>query len=157
MTVLDSSAVVAMLQGEPGADVVEQRLERGDCSIGAANWSEVAQKVSRVEGAWPLARDLLLGYDLRIESVGREDAEAAASLWRSGSGLSLADRLCIALARRESTDLLSADGEWAGLPGVELIRCQRSRRRRSSAPPRQSSEDDTPGMPSVFAHGPTGP
>ena len=44
MTVLDASALLAFLQGEPGADLVEASLHAG-AVCGAANWSEVAQKV----------------------------------------------------------------------------------------------------------------
>lgn len=61
MTVLDASALLAFLQGEAGADVVEAVLQ-DDGVCAAVNWSETAQKV-RARGAdWPLARSLLIGY-----------------------------------------------------------------------------------------------
>ncbi|MFD1723098.1 PIN domain-containing protein [Amnibacterium endophyticum] len=122
MTVLDSSAVLTLLQGEPGAVEVERALEAGGCRIGAANWSEVAQKVGRTPHAWPLARDLLLGYDLQVLEVTRSDAELAASLWVVGSGLSLADRLCLALGERLDYEVLTADRAWSGRAGVRLVR-----------------------------------
>ena len=40
--VLDASALLALLQDEPGADVVEPALEAA--VISTVNWSEVAQK-----------------------------------------------------------------------------------------------------------------
>ncbi|KDA06411.1 twitching motility protein PilT [Microbacterium sp. CH12i] len=110
MSVLDASAVLAFLQGEPGADQAEPELDGG--VIGAANWAEIAQRV-RVAGAdWATARALLRSYTVRIEPVSAADAEAAASLWKSGSGLSLGDRLCLALAERLDTAALTADRAW---------------------------------------------
>lgn len=50
------------------------------------------------------------------------DAERAAALWRREDGLSLGDRLCLALGERMEQDVLTADAAWAGLPRVALIR-----------------------------------
>lgn len=121
MSVFDSSALLAFLLGEPGSEQVETRLEAGG-HIGAANWSEVAQKVSRAPGTWPTARDLLLSYPLAVEPVTRADAEDAAALWRAGEGLSIADRLCLALGRRLQTEVVTADRAWTGHRSVVLIR-----------------------------------
>lgn len=108
MTVLDASAMLAFAQGEPGADLVEEVLLSG-AVCGAANWSEVAQKVRAHERDWGLVRALLIGYGLVVEPVTFDDAEFAASAWRRGSGLSLPDRLCLALAERLDQDVLTAD------------------------------------------------
>lgn len=108
--VLDASAVLAYLQGEPGADRVESHLDGG--VIGAANWSEVAQKIRSGGADWGVARTLLLSYDLRVVAVTAADAEIAASSWRRGSGLSLGDRLCLALAERLDAPALTADRAW---------------------------------------------
>lgn len=121
MTVFDASALLAYLQGEVGHDIVAERLEAGG-SCSAANWSEVAQKVRSAGADWGLARELLLGFGLEIEPVTLQDAEAAASLWRQGAGLSLADRLCLALADRRDEEVLTADAAWSGRPRVTLIR-----------------------------------
>ncbi|WP_394554562.1 type II toxin-antitoxin system VapC family toxin [Agromyces sp. MMS24-JH15] len=121
MIVLDASALLAFLQGEAGADTVERALETGSI-VGAANWSEVAQKVIARGGDWELARALIESYGTEIEPVGRADAEDAAMLWRAGSGLSLADRLCLALAARASAEVLTADAAWSGMAGVRMIR-----------------------------------
>lgn len=121
MNVFDASALLAYLRQEAGSDVVRERLRAGGL-CGSANWSEVAQKVRAAGADWAVSRALLLSYDLSIEPVSQADAETAAMLWRAGSGLSLADRLCLALNRRVAGTLFTADGEWHGLPGVELIR-----------------------------------
>lgn len=121
MTVFDASALLAFLKGEAGAATVEDQLSH-DAVCGAANWSEVAQKIRQAEADWPLARELLLSYDLTIEPVTAGDAETAAGLWRRGSGLSLGDRLCVALGTRLGHPILTADAAWEKVPGVTLLR-----------------------------------
>ena len=121
MNVFDSSALLAYLRGEEGSETVrDQLLSGGLC--GAANWAEVAQKVRSGGADWDLARGLLLSYDLRIVPVDVTDAEAAATLWVSGRGLSLADRLCLALAARIGATTWTSDTGWRGRAGVMLIR-----------------------------------
>ena len=121
MNVLDASAILAFLQGEPGSDVVTDALESGArCS--AANWSEVAQKVGASGRNWELSRSLLKAYDLKVEPVTEVDAEEAAALWRAGSGMSLADRICIALAHRLQASVLTADVSWGSESPIVQIR-----------------------------------
>ena len=119
--VLDASAVLAFLQGEPGSDEVEAALIRG-ARCGAANWSEVAQQIRATGRDWDLVRALLVSYDIRIEAVVADDAENAAERWRPGEGLSLADRLCLALGSRLGLDVLTADTAWGSAAGVRQIR-----------------------------------
>lgn len=120
MTVLDASAVLAFLRGEAGADRVERALPGS--VVGAASWSEVAQKVRAAGGDWALARGLLSSYGVRVEPVTIEDAELAASSWRAGSGLSLGDRLCLALAERLDAVALTADSAWGSSEWIEQVR-----------------------------------
>lgn len=121
MTVLDASAVLAYLQAERGADRVERALEAG-AVIGAANLSEVAQKVRARGGMWSIASALLDSYELEVLPVTREDAQNAATLWRAGAGLSLADRLCLALGDRLDAEVLTADTAWGSEGRVRQIR-----------------------------------
>jgi ribonuclease VapC len=119
--VLDASAILAFVQEEAGADVVEGALlERARC--GAANWSEVAQKVLAAARDWDLVRALLVSYDIEIEAVSTGDAEWAARRWRRGEGLSLADRLCLGLAERLDAEVLTADRAWGTDGSVTQIR-----------------------------------
>ena len=119
--VLDASAVLAFLAGEPGADVVEEALTGGTvCS--AVNWSEVAQKVRAGGGDWSVASALLLSYGLSLHDATARDGEAAAALWQRGSGLSLADRFCLALANRLDAVALTADTAWGSSERVRQIR-----------------------------------
>ena len=120
MIVLDASAVLAFLHGEPGADRAESMLSEG--VVGAANWSEVAQKVTSRGADWLHAKALVLSYGVGIEAVTEADAERAAALWRRGSGLSLGDRLCLALGQRLGCDVLTADRAWGEPAGVVQLR-----------------------------------
>ena len=122
-TVLDASAILALLLREPGADVVQESLT-GDTRCGAANWSEVAQKVYSLNRSYwaPVRATLLQGYGMRIESVLVEDAEWAARRWSRGEGLSLADRLCLALGERLDAEILTADRAWGVDGRIRQIR-----------------------------------
>lgn len=109
--VLDASALLAWLQSEPGGELVEEKLAVG--AISSLNWSEVLQK-SLAHGidVTGLRQDLeALG--LVIMPFDADDAEQAARLWSQGSGLSLADRACLALGLRLGAPVLTADRLWA--------------------------------------------
>ena len=121
MNLFDASALLCFLQGESGADVVEREL-LADSACSAANWSETAQKLIARGRDWGLARSLLLSYDLSVEPVLAADAESAALLWRAGSGLSLADRLCLATAKRLTATVWTADGAWGSSETVRQVR-----------------------------------
>lgn len=119
--VVDASALLAFAQDETGAEAVEEVLLAG-AVCATANWSEVAQKVLAADRDWDLVRTLLLSYDLEVAPVTMEDAEAAARRWERGAGLSLGDRLCLALADRLDADVLTADGTWGADGRVIQVR-----------------------------------
>lgn len=120
MSVLDASAALAFLAGEPGADVVEAALD--GAVIGAANWSEVMQKVVVSGANWPAARSWLESYGVSVEPVTRSDAERAVQLWESRPSLSLADRLCIALGERLGRVVLTAGSRWGTSDEIRQLR-----------------------------------
>lgn len=122
MNLFDASALLSFLADEPGADVVEGCLVAGPGKCSAANWSEVAQKMNATEQDWAPARALLLSYGLSVEPVTADDAEVAARLWRRGSGLSLADRLCLATGQRLEAVIWTADTAWGSTGSVRQIR-----------------------------------
>jgi predicted nucleic acid-binding protein len=82
----------------------------------------VAQKVRAHGKDWDLVRALLTSYDLRLEPVGVIDADGAAVMWTAGSGLSLADRLCLALAERLDATVWTADTRWGSTDTIQQIR-----------------------------------
>jgi len=121
VNVFDSSALLAFLQGEDGASAVQSALESGG-ACGAANWSEVAQKIRAHGRNWDLSRSLLDAYGLEIEAVTIMDAEWAAHRWIRDEGLSLADRLCLALGNRLDADVWTADRMWGTKGRIRQIR-----------------------------------
>jgi len=120
--VLDASALLAYLQREPGADVVEAALS--NAVVASVNWSEVAQKsIAHGKPDVVLLRHDLEALGLVVVPFGTEDAERAAQLWQEGRrlGLSLADRACLALAQRLGATVLTADQVWSQLQiGVQI-------------------------------------
>ena len=119
--VLDASALLAFLAGEPGAEAVERAL--GDATVcSAVNWSEVAQKIRGAGGDWSVAAALLASYGLATVDATAADGERAAALWQRGSGLSLADRFCLALADRLDVEVWTADRAWGTSGRVRQIR-----------------------------------
>jgi ribonuclease VapC len=119
--VLDASALLALLFGEPGAEVVADLIAEG-AVVSAVNLSEVATVLVRRE----LDVDGIiepLRQQVAVEAFTDADALSAAYLHPAGSqlGLSLADRACIALARRIGSNAATADHAWSGLNvGVEI-------------------------------------
>ena len=57
-----------------------------------------------------------------VEDVTESDAEWAATRWRQGEGLSLADRLCLSLAHRLHAPALTADAAWGQQELIHQIR-----------------------------------
>ena len=122
-TVVDASVVLAWLQDEPGVDEAEPMLLEG--VIGAANWSEVLQKTRQHGAPAGIVGRLLASFGLTVVEVSPADAEIAADLWRHGTALSLADRLCLALGLRTGLPVATADAAWVEVeegPTVVLIR-----------------------------------
>ncbi len=120
--VLDASATLAFLADEPGAATVAERLDAGDAYCSAANWSEVVQKLLRHQRNWQGARAAMTSFGMKVEPVTRADAEWAAHRWRPDEGLSLADRLCLALGDRLGLEILTADRSWGRSDRITQIR-----------------------------------
>jgi len=124
VVVLDASSLLASAFGEPGAEVVRGLIS--GALISAVNWSEFFQKVQQHGVATKGMRAELEGAGLRIVPLSAQQAEAGAELWRMTRplGLSLADRLCLALAMGQPSRVLTADRVWtqlAPIPNLEVI------------------------------------
>jgi PIN domain nuclease of toxin-antitoxin system len=129
--VLDASALLAYLNDDAGADMVEEALLRGS-AISAVNLAEVLSKLAEV-GEDPqdvsenLTRRGLLGGKLVVSPLSADDAVVIARLHRGtrAHGLSLGDRACLGLALRLRVPALTADRAWSRLKSgvkVETIR-----------------------------------
>jgi PIN domain nuclease of toxin-antitoxin system len=123
--VLDTSAILALLQQEPGAGLVLGLT--GDALISAVNAAEVLTKLVRDGIDLADARSDLEGCVQAIVDFDAEQGATAAGLIRHTQplGLSLGDRACLALGLRMGCPVYTADRVWAQLQvgvDVRLIR-----------------------------------
>ena len=115
-SVLDASALLALLNREVGHERVAQAIADG-AAISAVNLSEVVAKLSERGAAEDEIRQALTS--LRLEVLGFH----AESAYQTGllrpltrqAGLSLGDRACLALARALGLPVITAEREWGSL------------------------------------------
>jgi PIN domain nuclease of toxin-antitoxin system len=123
--VLDTSALLAYVQGEQGAELVASLI--GDAVISAVNFAEAVSKLIAKGSSLELARTALGIASIDIIDFDRGLAEQTGALIATTkqSGLSLGDRACLALAARERVPALTGDRAWSKLDldiEVRLIR-----------------------------------
>ena len=123
VAILDASALLALLLGEPGADKVKAVLT--DAAMATVNVAEVVGHFARANASENDVRSLL--DPLPFERVPFDDelAYAAGLLLplTKPAGLSFGDRACLALARRLRVKALTADRGWgpvADAIGIEV-------------------------------------
>lgn len=123
--VLDASAVLAVLQGEPGAETVEAVL--GDALISAVNYSEVVSKLYDRGVPAEVIDTVMASLALVIEPFDRDQAVEAGSLRNAtrALGLSLGDRACLALAKVRGAPAITMDRAWRDLKIGVTVECLR--------------------------------
>ncbi len=129
--VLDSAAVLAMVQCEPGGERVEALLDAVEVgadvwvAIRSVNWCEVRTLTQRANRAMPAGELTAALAGVELVPFDKEAAELAAGYARVSRALSLGDRACLALARISNATAWTADRVWVqcelDVP-VELIR-----------------------------------
>ena len=123
--VLDTSAILALIWGEPGEDRVAAVL--GDALASTVSLAEVAAKMG---DRWmDRTKSAQLVNQLALPFIGFDEKQAVLSgllrpLTRH-KGLSLGDRCCLALAKDRGVGVMTADRAWSaldlGIP-IEVIR-----------------------------------
>jgi ribonuclease VapC len=125
--ILDASAIIALLEGEPGAEVVAAKMT--DAKICAVNIAEVVSIYSQRGVGDRQITAMLAPLNLDTVSADADLAHRAGRLRlpTAAAGLSLGDRFCLALAERDGATALTADRQWLEIVDqtgvmVELIR-----------------------------------
>ncbi len=122
--ILDSSAVLAFLNQENGAEYVERLIP--DSKISAVNVAEVLTRSIELGHTDESAHRAFAMLNLEIVAFDESHAVEAAKL-RSTTrhlGLSLGDRSCLACAILHNATAVTADRQWKGLDfcSVEIVR-----------------------------------
>jgi ribonuclease VapC len=123
LIVLDSSAVLAVLRDEPGAENALEMMVGG--VITAINLGEVAQVQFRDGFSRDVIERAIEELAIPVISVDAEIAFTAAEMRMTvlAKGMSQAACICLALAKREGVPALTGDRKWleiAETVGVEV-------------------------------------
>ena len=125
--VLDSSALIAELNGEPGADKVRAAME--DAAISTVNLAEVVTFLARRGGSRAAVIALLERLAIEVVPFDAEQALDSGMLVAitRAAGLSFGDRACLALAGSRGARVLTADRAWSTVKDsigleIDLIR-----------------------------------
>jgi PIN domain nuclease of toxin-antitoxin system len=113
--VLDASAILTVINGEPGQDDVIPTLPYA--LVSAVNLSEVVAKLADrgmpADAAY--AATVRLGFAVVPLDPALARAAGALRPLTRAAGLSLGDRCCLALAQHKRAMVLTTDRAWSGL------------------------------------------
>ena len=116
--VLGSSAVLALILGEPGGNKVGDLLALAESDsdlqimIGVADWCEILTRLYRDHESMTIQElDALLG-GVELVPFARAEADLAAEYSRTYPELSLGDRACLALASARKAAAWTTDKAW---------------------------------------------
>ena len=123
--VLDSSALLCLLNGEAGAERVAEALP--SAVIGAVNLAEVVTKLRERGLSAEEVEEALGGFNLDVRPFTAVQAYATGHLRHAtrSQWLSLGDRACLALAVELGAPALTADQAWGKVDAgaaLEVIR-----------------------------------
>ncbi len=120
-SILDSSAVLALLNQEPGANLIWPLVS--GALISAVNAAEVQGKLVKLGIGRTAAWEAVVGSVHEIVAFDTRQAEMAGNLLplTSSLGLSLGDRACLALGSVLQLPVYTADQAWKELQiGVKI-------------------------------------
>nr|WP_317893909.1 type II toxin-antitoxin system VapC family toxin [uncultured Sphingomonas sp.] len=120
--VLDASALLAMLRGEAGARKVEGAL--AGCRMSVVNMAEVASHYHKLGMPDDEVDRMLRPLPVELVPADAALAREAGRLRRHtvGGGLSLGDRFCLALAKRDGLPAWTADRKWKEIAAAAEVK-----------------------------------
>jgi ribonuclease VapC len=112
--VLDASALLAVSNGERGADLVMELINTKECVVSSVNMAEIATRL--LDLGLPI-KDLERGmaqFGVDVIDFNQAQALACAALrpLTKSAGLSMGDRACLALAQLMQGCAVTADRAW---------------------------------------------
>ena len=119
--VIDSSAMLALVGNEPGAEHVRERIARSLAS--AVNLAEVGAVLSDRGLSDAEVWEVMVKLGVECAPFDAHQARVSAELRRAtrSRGLSLGDRACLALAKTTGLPALTGDRAWlAAAADVEV-------------------------------------
>ena len=121
VSVLDSSAVLAVIFDEPGGEAVVDVLQGG--LLSTVNLAEIHTRLLLDGRPAGFAWNSILSMSFEVCSFDDEQARLAGELiWKTRPfGLSLGDRTCLALALQRKATAYTTDRAWKNLSlGIEI-------------------------------------
>lgn len=120
--IFDASAVLAMLQDEPGSEMAASML--GEGCITSANLSEVISKLVQKNVPDDVIARVMSQLGLPVLDITESIGERAGYLYAQTHrlGLSLGDRLCLAATLETGLKAITADTLWTEVgQGTDVV------------------------------------
>jgi len=124
--ILDASALLALLNQEPGAEIVAKHLPHA--KISAVNLAEVITRLNLTGIPDKVIIEVLKLLSLDVVPFDEQQALQAGVIARKTKalGLSLGDRACLALGIVRGCSVLTADKAWLEVDiGLEVLLARR--------------------------------
>jgi PIN domain nuclease of toxin-antitoxin system len=121
--ILDSSAVLALVLGEPGGERVKALLveQQAHTAISTINWCEVLTRLQRHSPIVSAATLPAMLPGVEVVPFTQSEAQNTAELAKTCGSLSLGDRACLALASSRHATAWTTDRIWGRVKiGIDL-------------------------------------
>jgi ribonuclease VapC len=122
--VMDSSAILAILRGEPGCEYVQELMDSEECAMSSINMAEVGSKL--IDYGLPPEEFPRIARQLQIDIIDFNTEQSIQSaqirkITRS-AGLSLGDRACVALTQLIQGCVVTSDRAWLDVAEATQIK-----------------------------------